>query len=79
MTISARDKFISFQIGNPIATANGKDIEIDYPPFIKNNHTYLPLRFVCENLGSSVEYEAITQTITIVYPKKIKKSSMYPS
>ena len=70
MTISTRDKSISLQIGNPVATVNGKDIEIDYPPFIKNNNTYLPLRFVCENLGASVEYEAKTRTITIIYPRK---------
>jgi hypothetical protein len=70
MTISARDKLISFQIGNPVAIVNGRDTKMDYPPFVKNNHTYLPLRFVCENLGSSVEYEAKTRTITIIYPKK---------
>jgi hypothetical protein len=29
----------------------------------------LPVRFVAENLGASVEWDAKTQTVTITYPK----------
>ncbi|MGN1230440.1 MAG: copper amine oxidase N-terminal domain-containing protein [Anaerotignum sp.] len=39
---------------------------MDSPAFIENDRTYLPLRFVAENLGATVFWNADTQEVTIV-------------
>jgi len=65
-------KKIELYIGKPYALVNGVKVALDAPPFIQNGRTFIPLRFVSENLDASVEYDAGTQatTITIIYPKK---------
>ena len=37
---------------------NGVAVQLDSPAFIENNRTYLPVRFVAENLGATVEWNA---------------------
>lgn len=39
--------------------------EIDSVAFIENGRTYLPVRFVSEALGANVEWDGLTQTVTI--------------
>ena len=45
-------------IGSTAALYNGVKIPMDAAPFIKNGHTFLPLRFVSEWLRLQVNYEA---------------------
>ena len=52
-------------IGENYATVNGKKVELDSPAFIENDRTYLPLRFVSENLGAKVEWLEETQQVII--------------
>ena len=40
-------------------------VELDSPAFVENDRTYLPLRFIAENLGADVQWDDATQTITI--------------
>lgn len=47
------------------AYVNGKEEILDSPAFIENNRTYTPLRFVAENLGAKVYWEADTQNVII--------------
>lgn len=44
----------------------GQELEIDCPPVIQGNRTFVPLRFVSEVLGAQVEYEVGIKRITIV-------------
>lgn len=52
-------------IGASRAKVNGKELAIDSPAFIENGRTYLPVRFVSEALGASVEWDAKTQAVMI--------------
>jgi len=61
-------------IGKNTAKVNGVNTPIDSSdskvvPEIINSRTMLPLRFVTESLGCSVDWNATTKTITIKYPK----------
>jgi len=38
------------------ALVNGNSIQLDVAPFIKNGRTFVPLRFVSEQLGATVNY-----------------------
>lgn len=64
------NKKIELYIGKNYALVNGNKVTLDVPPFISNGRTFVPLRFVSENLDASVSYDSKTQTITIMYPGK---------
>ncbi len=63
---------ISLKIGSNIATVNGKEVQIDKNPsvvaIIKNNRTYIPLRFVIEQIGGKVTWFPKTREIEIIFP-----------
>ncbi|HOI25258.1 MAG TPA: copper amine oxidase N-terminal domain-containing protein [Caldisericia bacterium] len=45
---------------------NGKSYTIDAPPVIVKGRTFVPVRFVAEILGATVEYDATTRTVKII-------------
>ncbi len=63
--ITAENIEISFVISDNFAMVNGEKIELDATPFVENNRTYLPIRFVTENLGANVQWNPETQTVSI--------------
>lgn len=65
VTIGKGDTEIVIYIGQPFATVNGEPVALDAPAFIENDRTYLPVRFVAENLGADVVWDATAQTVTI--------------
>jgi len=56
---------VKLQIGSKIAYKNGSPVPLDVPGKIHNGRTLVPLRFVSEAMGASVEWKADTQTIII--------------
>jgi hypothetical protein len=60
---------IKLTIGSIKALVNGKEVNLEVPAQIIKGSTIVPLRFVTEGLGCSVQWEPITQNITILYPK----------
>jgi hypothetical protein len=52
----ATQKIIVLTIGSPVATVNGGSVTLDVAPFIKDSRTFVPLRFVSEQLGANVSY-----------------------
>lgn len=72
VTIFINGAEIHLFIGNNMAIVNEKEIRIDENenvyPLIINSRTYLPLRFIIENIGGSVEWNADERKVTITYP-----------
>jgi hypothetical protein len=66
ITITLGDMNITMQIGNTTVMVNGKSYTIDAPPVIVANRTFVPVRFVAEILGATVEYDATTRTVKII-------------
>ena len=56
---------VKLQIGSKIAYKNGSPVPLDIPGKIHNGRTLVPLRFVSEAMGASVEWKADTQTVVI--------------
>ncbi len=79
VTISLKETKIELWIDKKSARVNGTLKELDVPPQIINGRTMLPLRFVTEELGCTVEWDGNTKTITITYnlevPSEINKVS----
>ncbi len=74
VTIDLSNTKVELWIGKNIAKLNGKDTPIDpnnpkVVPIIKDGRTLLPVRFVAESLGCSVEWDPKNQIVTITYPK----------
>ena len=74
VTVTLGSIKIELWIGKSIAKVNGVDTPIDpsnpkVVPLIIQGRTMLPVRFVAENLGCEVGWDAKTQTVTITYPK----------
>jgi hypothetical protein len=57
--------FIQLRIGSSIATINGGKHSLDVPPQILQGRTVVPLRFISEAFGATVEWIAETKEITI--------------
>jgi len=57
---------IVIYIGQAFALVNGEPVQLDAPAFIQNGRTYLPVRFISENLGAVVTWDDTAKTVTIV-------------
>jgi Copper amine oxidase N-terminal domain len=56
---------ISLTIGSTQATVGGQPTTMDVAPFIVGATTYVPLRFISQALGASVNWDDSTSTVTI--------------
>lgn len=58
-------RFITLQIDNTSAFVNSEKKELDVPPKIVNDTTFVPLRFVMNELGAEVSWDSATYTVDI--------------
>lgn len=65
VTICHRNGIVSLTIGSNWATKNGAPLYIDAAPFIENDRTMVPVRFISEALGALVDWDQATRTVTI--------------
>ena len=63
--VKTADVEIKITIGAKVAYVNGKEVALDAPAFIESSRTYMPVRFVAENLGASVAWDGATSTATL--------------
>lgn len=66
VTITKDDKLITFNLAENKVYVGENEAEIDVPAEVMNNRTMVPLRFIAENLGLTVEYDTETQTIQVI-------------
>ena len=66
-TYALKTKFIALLVGEKNALVNGKNVTMEIPAEIKDNRLFIPLRFVTENLGAKVLWEASEKKIKIEY------------
>ena len=72
VTINFNGTTVELWIDNPRAKVNGitkwiDENNHDVKPIIINDRTMLPLRFVAESLGCTVDWDPTTRNITITY------------
>lgn len=71
VTIIHFNKRIELWINKVTCFVDGEEkvIPSNVPPRILFNRTYVPLKFVADELDASIFWDSKTQTITILYPK----------
>jgi hypothetical protein len=57
---------IALHIGSTTATVDGNQQTLDSPPFLIGGRTLVPLRFLSQALGASVNFDAQAQTVYVV-------------
>jgi len=71
--IIKEDTTIGLTIGSNIMTVNGKPVQMDVAPYIKEietgGRTMLPARWIAEPLGASVTWDETTQQVKIEIPQ----------
>jgi len=63
--VEPKKTVVVLKIGSDIMTVNGKVVQLDAAPEIKDGRTFLPLRAIAEAFGAQVEWNADTQGITV--------------
>lgn len=63
------------KVGSNVAYQNGKAITLDVVPYIKEGSTYLPVRFVAEQLGQDVTWAEKPRIVNISENKDASKNS----
>lgn len=65
VTITNNNKKIELTIGNKEAKVDGKAAMIDVAPLLKDNRTFVPLRFISENFGVKTSWDAKTYIVIL--------------
>jgi hypothetical protein len=56
---------IQLTIGSRVAFVNGRQVMLDVPPMVVGGRTLVPLRFVSEAMGATVDWDPATRTVFI--------------
>lgn len=64
-TITHGKTILSVKSNEATAQFNGSDIELDVPARISNDRMMLPLRFIAEHLGASVDWDESNKTVLL--------------
>lgn len=67
---SLGEKEIALTIDSKTAKVDGKEITLDSPAVISNERTFVPLRFIAENLGFNVNWNPEERLIAVTEAKK---------
>lgn len=67
VTVNSQGKTIILPIDSKKIKVDGKEIAIDQAAIIKGDRTYVPIRFIAENLGMNVNYINESREIEISY------------
>lgn len=72
------NKSIVLQINNPQAWVDGEESTLlSAPELTKNGFTMVPLRFISETFGATVEYDEATKKITVIKEKETEAVSAW--
>ncbi len=63
ITLTKNDMQVILKLNSNTVLKNGKTELIDVKPYIKNNRTIVPLRFLAETFGCNVNFENATVTV----------------
>jgi hypothetical protein len=66
---------ISLPIGQRTATVNNNSVSLDVPAEVVNGSTMVPLRFIAESLGATVNFDINSDTVSILAPGGLQSAS----
>lgn len=79
VTVKNNDKSIELTIGKKEVNINGTNSSIDVAPMIKNERTFVPLRFISESFDNDVNWDKDTRIVKINKKEKVSSSILNKS
>lgn len=67
VAMDVRGKYIEFFIGSRTAKVDGEKITLDTAPYIYQDRTYIPVRFLAESLGAAVSWDNASRIVNIEF------------
>ena len=64
--VSKEGKKINVKIGEATATVDGEEHVLDVLPAIVNDRTMVPMRFIAEAFGATVEWDGDTKSVIVI-------------
>jgi spore germination protein len=78
VNILCRGKHFAFKISSPTVIVDGEKITLDVAPYIYQNRTYIPLRFLSEQLAAQVSWNDLKSEVSINFnPKQSEVFAYY--
>ncbi|WP_405171769.1 CotH kinase family protein [Paenibacillus sp. FSL H8-0280] len=65
VTAVLNDQTLVLKIGSSAVTVNGETLEIDAPAIIQNSRTLVPVRFISEGLGLTVDWDQTAAQVSL--------------
>lgn len=65
VTAVLNDQTLVLKIGSSTATVNEETLEIDAPAIIQNSRTLVPVRFISEGLGLTVDWDQTAEQVSL--------------
>ncbi|MDT9720946.1 CotH kinase family protein [Paenibacillus sp. ClWae2A] len=65
VTAVLNEQTLVLKIGSSTATVNGEKLEIDAPAIIQNSRTLVPVRFISEGLGLTVDWDQTAAQVSL--------------
>jgi hypothetical protein len=72
ITATKDNMVINLKIGSRATKVNGKTVNLDQAAIEMNGRTLVPLRFIGESLGATVNWDEATQHVDLSSPKEFK-------
>jgi hypothetical protein len=66
ITITRLDTKLELKVGSAFILVNGKSEMMDVPVLLKDNRTYVPLRFITQYFGGDVKWVQASKTVEIM-------------
>lgn len=66
VTSTKGDVTIKLTIGNKIAYRNDAAVELDAAPMVRDERSFVPVRFIAESFNTPVEWDAATKTVRLL-------------
>ncbi len=61
------DTKVELTLGSKVAVVNGKDVQMDVAPIVKDGRTYVPFRAVGEMFDAYVYYDSASKTVSYTF------------
>lgn len=74
-TIEQAGATLKLIVNNNVAEASGRAVQLDNPPFLSGQTTFVPLKFVGQETGAIVGWDNISKTVYLTSPAKIPADS----
>jgi len=77
VALDCKGKYIEFYIGSKKAAVDGQEKYLDSAPYIYQDRTYIPLRFLAETLGGTVSWNAVSRVVSVEFKQNPQVFAYY--